>query len=150
MEAYQIVVAGLISGAAMALWSMMMNIIGLSKVDMVAYLGGLLTDKVSGMMSFMMGMLMHFVISLVFSFLYFFALMHFFNMVTWQHGMMLGLLHWIISGSSLPFIDEMNSCVKAKKISALGYFAQDYGTGAAMVFFIGHLMYGGLIGYFLA
>jgi len=150
MEMYRIAMTGLMSGAGMAMWSMMMKMVGLSKMDMVAYLGGLLTGKSSGMMSFMMGMLMHFVLSVLVAFVYFFALMNFMNMITWQYGMMLGLLHWIVSGSLLPFIDEMNDCVKTKKISALGYFAQDYGTGAAMTFFVGHLMYGALIGYFLA
>ena len=150
MEMYRIAMTGLMSGAGMAMWSMMMKMVGLSKMDMVAYLGGLLTGKSSGMMSFMMGMLMHFVLSVLVAFVYFFALMNFMNMITWQYGMLLGFVHWVVSGIMLPLVDAINSCVQSKKIPALGYFAQGYGAGAVLTFFIGHLLYGTMIGFILA
>jgi len=150
MEFYFIFKVGFMSGALMSMFAMVMHKIGFSRMNMVAYLGGLLTKKSSGIISFMMGMFTHFMLSVLVAYMYFFALTYFWSAITWQHGMTLALGHWVASGALLPCVDAVNSAVKTQQVSALGYFAQDYGMGAVITFFIGHVIYGTSIGFFLS
>lgn len=143
-----IILAGIYGGIAIAVWAMVMRMMGFTTMNIVSYAGCLITKKSSGSETFIVGMLMHFTLSIVIAFLYFYI---FKNLAVsgWIYGLLAGFVHWFIAGMMLPVMDKMNHCVQTGLIGPMKLYASGYGINGILIFLIGHLIYGFFVGLFL-
>ncbi len=137
--------AGLVGGIAMGIWSMMMNMVGYSRMSMANYEGCMITGNPSGTNTFMAGMAMHLMISVLVAFVYAFAF-EILGSATWLWGLIFGVVHWAIAGLMLPMMDGMNSCVQRNAMAPMQMFASGY-SGGAVTFLTSHLIYGAVVGW---
>lgn len=140
--------AGTYGGIAMAIWAMSMRMMGFTSMNMVAYEGCLITKKSSGSETFIAGILMHFILSIIIAFAYFYIL-KIFMVSGWMYGLLLGFVHWFIAGMMLPLMDKMNHCVQAGIIAPMKLYVSGYGISGILTFLVGHLIYGIFVGVFL-
>ncbi len=139
--------AGLVGGIAMGIWAMMMHMVGFSRMSMTTYEGCMITGEDAGAGTFMAGMAMHLMLSVLIAFVYAFAFEFFWRDATWLSGMVFGVVHWIAAGMMLPLMDGMNGCVKRNAMNPMQVFANGYGGGAVATFLIGHLIFGAVVGW---
>ncbi len=139
--------AGLVGGIAMGIWSMMMNMVGYSRMSMANYEGCMITGRPSGTSTFMAGMAMHLMLSVLIAFVCAWAFETIWNEASWFYGLLLGIAHCIVGSLALPMMDGMNGCVKRNAMNPMRFFASGYGTGAVVTFLVGHLIFGAIVGW---
>ena len=75
--------AGLVAGIVMGMWAMMMHMVGASRMSMTSYEGCMITGDTSGTSTFMAGMGMHLVLSVVIAIVYAWAFAAIWGNATW-------------------------------------------------------------------
>ena len=143
-----VILAGIYGGLATGIWVMMMKMIGFTSMDITTYAGCFITKKNSGFETFIAGLLMHFTLSIIIAFVYFY-MFHIIDKQGLGIGLFVGLIHWAITGMMLPATDAMNHCVKTGTIMPMKLYASGYGMNGILTFFLGHMLYGAFVGLFL-
>jgi hypothetical protein len=141
--------AGLGGGIAMELSAVLLNLLGLKRASMVSYEGCMITGKTSGAVSYMAGMTMHLIISVLIAFVYAWGYQTMGIKPSWFYGLILAVPHWMIGGLVVPLMDKISRCVKNGSVEPLKMFASGNFT-FFITFLIGHLIYGAVVGWLLS
>ena len=141
--------AGLISGGVMGVVLYMG--IGMMprqmKMNLFLLLGTMMVKDRP--MAFVMGAMIHGVMSIVFGLLHV-AFFQAFDLETslaaW--GILFGFVHWMISGMGLGMMRTMHPLVRSGELDNPGAFAMNYPVMTATGFFMLHILFGILVGVF--
>ena len=137
--------AGVAGGLAMELSAVLIRLLGFGKNSMVSYEGCMLIGRESGARSYLAGMVMHLVLSVLIAFVYAWSFETFWGSGGWLRGLMIAVPHWVAGGLVVPLFDRASGCVRRGAIEALGPFASG-NLKAFSAFLIGHLVYGATVG----
>lgn len=139
--------AGLVGGVAMSVLMTVARKMGLVDANMARYEGCMITRRYEGADTYVAGLVMHLVLSVLVAFVYAWAFALLWEQASWTLGLVLGLGHWAIAGIMLPVMDRMNPCVRDGRIEGFGAFGS--GRGAMMIagFLMSHLAFGALVGW---
>jgi hypothetical protein len=141
--------AGIAGGITMELSAILLHLLGLKRASMVNYEGCMITGKNSGAGSYLAGMMMHLILSLLIAFAYAWGFQIIGVKPSWFYGLILAVPHWAIGGLVVPLMDKISGCVKNGTVEPLKLFASGNFT-FFITFLIGHLAYGGTVGWFLS
>jgi hypothetical protein len=141
--------AGIIGGTVMQLWVLLLYRIGFTSLNLIRYLGCIVTGTTDGTLNFIAGTAIHFAISLFDAFVYTFVL----NFVWGHTGIIEGLIFSIVhangSGLAIPLADYINPCVRSGAIPPIKLYARGYGAAATITFMSSIVLYGAFTGWFL-
>ncbi|MDX5346854.1 MAG: DUF4407 domain-containing protein [Hymenobacteraceae bacterium] len=128
--------------------------IGLTRMDIPFFLGTMLTPNRNKAHWF--GFLAHLVIGWIFAFIYGAAFQSS-GLPTWWFGMLIGLVHGsfvlsvglqLVSAFHPRMAHPYQGPTPTRQLQPPGYFALNYGTGTPLATMAGHLIYGGVLGFF--
>ncbi|HEX8148261.1 MAG TPA: hypothetical protein VF591_13865 [Pyrinomonadaceae bacterium] len=139
------IVAGVAGGLAMELSAVLVGLSGFGRHSMVSYEGCMLTGRVSGVGSYLAGMLMHLALSVLIAFAYAWSFETFWGGGGWSKGLLIAVPHWLAGGLIVPLFDRLSGCVARGATQPLGPFASN-SRNAFFTFLIGHLAYGITVG----
>jgi len=144
-----IIKAGIFAALVKAFWGLVANYFGLTKMDYSLYLGCLVAGKKSKNSVLVIGLLLQVIMGILFAFVY----GKLFELLNWQstplHGMLIGLVQWLIAGTFLHFWDKINACVHNNTLPSVGVYALHYGYRGAFAYLVGYLLFGLTIAYML-
>lgn len=143
-----IILAGIYGGIVSTICGILMKVTGFTSMDMSAYAGCLMTKKASGIQPFIAEMFLHFTAAIGLAFAYF-LIFKLFTISGWKYGLLVGIFHWLFTGSMLPFMDKSNYCVQNKIIAPMGLYVNNYGINGFLAYLLNHLAFGATVGYFL-
>ena len=141
--------AGLIGGAVMGavLYLGMAMAPRQMRMDLFYILGTLLIPRGSAASVYMVGALVHAMMSLTIGLIYAVFFLPFAegsNLVAW--GVLYGFVHWIIVGGNLELIGYIRPLMRARELQKPGAFAVNYPRVTAGGFLALHLVFGVLMG----
>jgi magnesium-transporting ATPase (P-type) len=139
--------AGLAGGIVMWMMMALARMMGLVDARMIAYEGCMITKSDSGAGTWIAGMAMHLILSVLIAFAYAWAFEAIWGEAGWFYGAINGVVHWLIGGMVLPMMDGMNPCVKDGRMKGLGLFGKNYGGMMVVGFLMSHLVYGAIVGW---
>jgi hypothetical protein len=133
------IVAGIVGTIVMTMVMVMAPKMGMPKMDIVGMLGSMFSPESNRMV----GMVMHFMMGVVFAIVY--ALL--WNAGIGTAGLLWGLIfgagHWLVSGLMMGGVPMMHAGVKAGTVNAPGvYMTNNGGMMAFMGGLVGHLIFG--------
>ena len=137
--------AGVAGGLMMELSAVLIHLLGFGRNSMVSYEGCMLTGRKSGVGSYLAGMLMHLVLSVLIAFAYAWSFEFIWREADWLRGLATAVPHWFVGGLIVPIFDRLNGCVTREAIQPLKPFASG-SRNAFFTFLIGHLTYGVTVG----
>lgn len=138
--------AGVLGGLAMTFLMTLGRMMGMVEANMAMYQGCIITRKDGGAGTWMAGLMMHLVLSVLIAVLYAFAFEEIWGRASWWLGAINAVVHWILGGMVLPMMDRMNPCVKDGRIKGFGAYGKSYGGMMVAGFLMGHLVYGAIVG----
>ncbi|MFC1997981.1 hypothetical protein ACFLXI_10335, partial [Chloroflexota bacterium] len=112
---------------------------GMPNMDIVGMLGSMFNAQ--GNRS--LGMILHFMMGIVFAIVYAVLWSAGIGAVSWLWGIVFGAAHWILSGLMMGGMSMMHAGVKAGKVEAPGMFMMN--NGGMMAFMgglVGHVVFG--------
>jgi len=133
------IIAGIVGTIVMTMVMVMAPKMGMPKMDIVGMLGSMF--KAEGNRT--MGMMMHFMMGIVFAIIYALLWNAGIGTVSWLWGVIFGAVHWIVTGMMMGGMSMMNAGVKAGKVKAPGMFMMN--NGGMMAFMgglVGHMIFG--------
>ena len=137
--------AGVAGGLAMEISAVLIHLLRFGRHSMVSYEGCMLTGRESGAASYLAGMLMHLILSMMIAFAYAWS----FELIWREAGLLRGLAvavpHWFAGGLVVPVMDRLSVCVQRGQVRALGPLATGSRSGF-VTFLLGHLVYGATVG----
>lgn len=137
----QITEYGLIAGIAMTIIAITMNISGFTKLNFTQYLGYLAIGHTSGALSFTFGIVLRLIWSIIFAYIYIYALDYFAFPITLQTALIFTMANMLFSELILHSTDAINPGVASGKIQAAHFFAYHYGISGVITYLISHLTY---------
>ena len=140
--------AGIAGGIAMELSAVLLNLLGFKRASMVGYEGCMITGKTSGVASYLAGLAMHLMLSVLIAFAYVWGFQIVGVKAGWLYGLILAIPHWAIGGLVVPLMDKISGCVKSGTVEPLKIFASGNLT-FFMTFLVGHITYGAVVGWWL-
>ena len=138
--------AGAAGGLAMEASALLIYLLGFGRNSMVSYEGCMLTGRKTGVVSYLAGMLMHLLLSVLIAFAYAWSFEFVWREADWLRGLATALPHWFIGGLVVPIFDRFSGCVTRGAIQPLKVFASN-SRNAFFTFLIGHLSYGTTVGW---
>ena len=133
----------------MEISAILLHLAGLKRASMVGYEGCMITGKTSGVGSYLAGLAMHLILSILIAFAYAWGFQIIGVKASWFYGLILAIPHWAIGGLVAPLFDKVSGCVKSGKVEPLKLFASGNLT-FFITFLIGHLIYGLTVGWMLS
>ena len=133
------ITAGIAGTIVMTMVMMMAPKMGLPKMDIVGMLGSMFSAESNRMV----GMIMHFMMGIVFAIIYALLWNAGIGTVSLLWGAIFGMVHWLISGVMMGGMSMMHAGVKAGTVNAPGvYMTSNGGMMAFMGGLIGHVIFG--------
>ncbi len=133
------ITAGIAGTIVMTMVMMMAPKMGLPKMDIVGMLGSMFSAESNRMV----GMIMHFMMGIVFAIVYALLWNAGIGTVSLLWGAIFGMVHWLISGVMMGGMSMMHAGVKAGTVNAPGvYMTSNGGMMAFMGGLIGHVIFG--------
>jgi len=114
---------------------------GFTNLDMSIYLGCQLTGQDSGMKSFILSLLGHFLAAIIIAYLYVQAMTLFDLSLSLKTACILGLANTFCSGIFVKGLDLINPCVQTRKIQGMGFFASGYGINGVISYAFIHIVF---------
>jgi len=143
MKTGRAIVAGLVGGVAMTVFAWLVRQAGLD-MNAEAMLGSMMSNA-PGLATWLIGFMMHLVISALVALLYAWGFEH----VTHRAGAAVGLgfavIHVIIAGIVMAMIPAMHPLIP-ERMPAPGAFMAKMGATFVALFVIEHLLYGTIVG----
>ena len=133
------IVAGIVGTIVMTMVMVIAPRMGLPKMDIVGMLSSMFTAEGNRTL----GMVMHFMMGIVFAIVYALLWNAGIGTVSLLWGAIFGAVHWLISGVMMGGISVMHAGVKAGTVEAPGFFMMN--NGGMMAFMgglIGHVIFG--------
>jgi len=139
MDILGAIVAGVVGTTVMTMVMMMAPKMGMPKMDIVGMLGSMFSADGNRMV----GMVMHFMMGIVFAIVYALLWNAGVGTVTLLWGVIFGTGHWLIAGVMMGSAAMMHAGVKAGTVNAPGvYMINNGGMMAFMGGLIGHVIFG--------
>ena len=133
------IAAGIVGTIVMTMVMMMAPKMGMPKMDIVGMLGSMFSADGNRMV----GMVMHFMMGIVFAIVYALLWNAGIGTVNLLWGAIFGMGHWLISGVMMGGMSVMHAGVKAGTVNAPGvYMTNNDGMMAFMGGLIGHVIFG--------
>ena len=139
------IMVGVVGGLMMEVSVVLLRLLGFGRHSMVSYEGCMLTGRESGAGSYIAGMVMHLVLSVLIVFAYTWSFETFWGSGGWSRGLLIAVPHWFVGGLVVPVFDILNGCVRRGTIQPLKPFASG-SRNAFFTFLIGHLTYRATVG----
>ncbi len=119
------------------------------KMDIARMWGTMM--KAQGTPGYLLGMMVHFVVSAALALPYAWGFKNIFQAKThlWLWGLLGGVIHWLIAGLFLGIVPAMHPEIPEKR-PAPGPFAKNFGAPDVPAFLLGHLVYGLFVGSLFA
>ena len=139
MNIFGAVAAGIVGTIIMTMVMQMAPKMGMPKMDIVGMLGSMFSADGNRMV----GMVMHFMMGIVFAVVYAFLWSAGIGTVGLLWGVLFGAVHWLISGVMMGGMSMMHAGVKAGTVDAPGVFMVN--SGGMMAFMgglMGHVIFG--------
>ncbi len=133
----------------MELSAILLHLFRFKRASMVSYEGCMITGRTSGVGSYLAGLAMHLILSLLIAFAYAWGFQVIGTKASWFYGLILAIPHWAIGGLVVPLVDKVSGCVKSGTVEPLTIFASGNLT-FFITFLIGHLVYGVTFGWMLS
>lgn len=144
MDTSNAFLAGVVAGLAMSVIMALGRALGVP-IDVEMMLGTLIGLAPGTIGTWIVGLVMHLVISGLIALIYAWGFENVTHRADWGTGALFSIVHIIIGGLAMglmPFIHPMIPEIMA----APGVFAVNLGTGAVLLFLVGHLVYGAFVG----
>ena len=129
--------------------AVLLHLFGFKRASMVSYEGCMITGKASGVGSYLAGLAMHLILSVLIAFAYAWGFQIIGIKASWFYSLILAIPHWAIGGLVVPLMDKVSGCVKNGTVEPLKLFASGNLT-FFITFLIGHLIYGVTLGWMLS
>lgn len=114
------------------------------------YIGCLLTGEINSLKSFLTMLWATSIVSVGLAFAFARIIEILWGYSNYKIGMLVALPLWAINGLLAPLADSINSGVQKKLVQPLGLFGFGESLRSGIVFFIAHIAFGGVIGYWLS
>ena len=137
--------AGIAGGLAMEASALLIYLLGFGRNSMVSYEGCMLTGRESGTGSYLAGMTMHLMLSVLIALAYAWSFEYFWREADWSRGLATAVPHWLLGGMVVPLMDRLSGCVRRGTVKPLQPFAAG-SRSSFFTFLIGHLVYGVTVG----
>jgi hypothetical protein len=140
MNYLAVIIAGIAGTLVMTIVMRMAPAMGMPKMDIVGML-----STMFGKPNQMMGYVMHFMMGIIFSLIYFFLGLGSGTVVT---ALLYGAVHWLVVGVAMVMIPMMHAGIKSGNVQAPGIYMTN--TGGMMSFvggLIGHLVFAVVVYY---
>jgi hypothetical protein len=133
------IVAGIVGTIVMTMVMVLAPKMGMPKMDIVGMLGSMLSPESNRLV----GMMMHFMMGVVFAIVYALLWNAGIGTASLLWGLIFGAAHWLISGAMMGGVPMMHAGVKAGAVNAPGvYMTNNGGVLAFMGGLIGHVIFG--------
>ena len=133
------VVAGIVGTIVMTLVMVAAPKMGMPKMDIVGLLGSMF--KKEGVRP--LGLMMHFMMGIVFAIIYAFLWSKGIGRASVGFGALFGTVHWLIVGLIMGMIPMLHAGIKAGTVKAPGvYMTNNGGAKGFMGGLVGHIIYG--------
>lgn len=133
------IIAGIVATITMTLVMAVAPKMGMPKMDIVGMLGSMFGAPPNRVL----GMVMHFMMGIVFALVYAAFWAYGIGVATWPMGLLFGAVHWLIAGAMMAGIPMMHKGIKSGKVPAPGAYMMN--NGGAMAFMgglVGHMAFG--------
>ncbi len=133
------IVAGIVGTIVMTMVMVMAPKMGMPKMDIVGMLGSMFSAEGNRMV----GMIMHFMMGVVFAIVYALLWNAGIGAASVLWGIVFGAVHWLVSGMMMGGMYMMHAGVKAGTVKAPGVFMMN--NGGMMAFMgglMGHVIFG--------
>ncbi len=146
MDVGMAIVAGLIGGAAMSvvLYMGIALMPAQMRMNLFLMLGTMMVFR-GGMAAYVMGAMVHAVMSIVFGLIHIGVLSALGVEGGVGIGLLFGLVHWAVVGMAFGMIRPMHQLMRSGEMEAPGFFALSYPMATAAGFLMLHLLYGLLV-----
>jgi uncharacterized membrane protein YagU involved in acid resistance len=133
------IIAGIAGTVIMTLVLAMGPKMGMPKMDIIGMLGSMFSEKSNRTL----GLILHFMMGIVFAIIYVLLWNAGIGLVSVLWGAIFGAIHWLISGLMMGVMAKMNAAVRAEAMEDPGiYMLNTGGMKAFMGGLIGHMLYG--------
>ncbi len=143
--------AGVIGGAVMSLLMFMGRMMGMTTMNLEMAIGSMITQTV-GSTSWILGFVMHLMISGLIALIYAFGFENVTHKAGWLTGAGFGLIHLIIAGLVMGMMGSIHPLMVASqpvpegRLLAPGFFAMNFGMMTTVAFIMLHIIYGAIVG----
>ncbi|MBC8334821.1 MAG: hypothetical protein H8E29_06115 [Anaerolineales bacterium] len=132
------IIAGLAGTAALTMVMSMAPKMGMPEMDIVGMLGSMF-----GKANRTLGMVIHFMMGIVFVLVYAYLWSIGTGSATWLNGLIFGAVHWLIVGMAMAMIPMMHAGIKSGAVKAPGMWMTNNGGMKAFVGgLMGHMVFG--------
>ncbi len=145
MKAGRAFVAGMVGGAAMsAVMFMGRTMMGMD-VNLSMMLGTMFVQP-PGATAWIVGFLMHLMISGLIALIYAWGFEHVTHRAGWLVGVLFSLIHSIGTGLFMGMVPAMHPMIKSGQMPAPGLFMANKGAMYVVMLFVLHAIYGAIVG----
>lgn len=137
-------VAGMIGGAAMSLVMWMGRMMGMD-MNLSMMLGTMFVAP-PGATAWIVGFLMHLMISGLIALLYAWGFEHVTHRAGWLMGVAFSLIHSIGAGLFMGIVPAMHPLIRSGQMPAPGFFLANKGAMYVVMLFVMHAIYGAIVG----
>ena len=138
MNVLSAIVAGLAGTAALTMVMTMAPKMGMPKMDIVGMLGSMF-----GKPNRMLGMVIHFMMGIIFTLVYAYLWSLCIGSATWLNGLIFGAIHWLVVGMMMGMFPMMHAGIKSGAVSAPGLWMTNNGGMKAFIGgLMGHMVFG--------
>ncbi len=136
--------AGVLGGVILTLLLSLARLFELTSLNLVMFLGAMFTQSLTAG-TWILGFVIHLLISGLIGMVYGLIFSKVWGPANWWHGLVIAIPHLIIGGLFLLLMPAINPAVP-ELLPSPGAFAENYGTWAVLLFIVGHLVYGAVVG----
>ncbi|NQU30294.1 MAG: hypothetical protein HQ525_06465 [Anaerolineae bacterium] len=138
MNVFGAIIAGLAGTAALTMVMSMAPKMGMPEMDIVGMLGSMFGNS-----NRTLGMVIHFMMGIVFALVYAYLWSIGTGSATWLNGLIFGAVHWLIVGMAMAMIPMMHAGIKSGAVKAPGMWMTNNGGMKAFVGgLMGHMVFG--------
>ena len=142
--------AGVLGGLVMTILMALGRMMGMTTMNLEMALGSMLTQNL-GSATWLMGFIMHLIISGLIALLYAAGFEYVTHRSNWLLGASFGAIHTVIAGVVMGMMGNIHPLMApppppAGYLMAPGFFAANFGMMTALAFIMLHLIYGAIVG----
>lgn len=137
--------AGVVGAIVMSIMTDVSRAMGLIEANMSRYQGCIITGRPDGTKPLLAGFASHLVMGGLLA-LGYAVVFRVLGEATWLMGTAIGAVHFVAAGAAFPLMDRANPCVRDGRIRGFGPFGRNYGLMMIAGLFVGHVIYGAVVG----
>lgn len=137
--------AGIVGALVMSIMTDVSRAMGIIEANMSRYQGCIITGHSHGTKPLLAGLASHLMMGAILAIGYA-IVFRVIGEATWILGAAIGVAHFAAAGAAFPLMDRANPCVRDGRIRGFGPFGKNYGLMMIMGLFMGHVVYGAIVG----